>query len=262
MATATIDPHKLGYLPYGAGAFICRDHRAMSLLAIDADYAFRRATAADYLTRYGQLGRYIVEGSKPGAMAAAVYVTRRVLPLDYANSGRLAAQTLHAVEAFIARADRFAKEYAHLVHACVPFAPDTNLVCLALNPCRNTSVAAMNDFVRRLQDELRIDPHVPVQFHEFFASSTTLDPEALGREGTLRLMKQLHLPALAHPAQSEPGPLLILRHTIMNPFLLDAENGISYIDRYFEFLSRRVAALVDTCCEGLGQMRSAATGHP
>jgi glutamate/tyrosine decarboxylase-like PLP-dependent enzyme len=259
--SVTIDPHKLGYLPYGAGAFVCRDHRAMSLLSIDADYAFKRANAADWLSRYGQLGRYIIEGSRPGAMAAAVYVTHRVLPLDHANFGRLPAQTLHAVEAFVARADQFAKEYAHAVHVCVPFEPDTNLVCLAMNPCGNMSIAAMNGFVRRLHDELRIDPQVPVQFHEFFASATTLRPDALGREGTRRLSRQLHLPALARPAQSEPEPLLILRHTIMNPFLLDAENGISYIDRYFEFLSRRVAALVDTSCEGLGQMRSVAAGH-
>lgn len=34
----------------------------------------------------------------------------------------------------------------------------------------------------------------------------------------------------------------VLRHTIMNPFLLDAHNGVSYIDMYFEFLERRIAA--------------------
>ena len=39
----TVDPHKLGYLPYGAGAFVCRDHRAMALLAEDADYVFHDA---------------------------------------------------------------------------------------------------------------------------------------------------------------------------------------------------------------------------
>src|SRR5690606_11856806 len=36
--SATIDPHKLGYLPFGAGAFVCRDHRATALLAERADY--------------------------------------------------------------------------------------------------------------------------------------------------------------------------------------------------------------------------------
>jgi hypothetical protein len=32
----------------------------------------------------------------------------------------------------------------------------------------------------------------------------------------------------------------------MNPFLLDHENGISYIDRYFDFLARRVRSLLAT----------------
>jgi hypothetical protein len=38
--------------------------------------------------------------------------------------------------------------------------------------------------------------------------------------------------------------LVILRHTLMNPYLIDRENDISYIDLYFEHLERRVRALV------------------
>src|SRR3546814_6403364 len=42
--SVTVDPHKLGYLPYGAGAFICRDHHPVALLPEPADYVFH-ATA-------------------------------------------------------------------------------------------------------------------------------------------------------------------------------------------------------------------------
>ncbi|TXH77615.1 MAG: pyridoxal-dependent decarboxylase, partial [Lysobacteraceae bacterium] len=80
--SATIDPHKLGFLPYGAGAFVCRDQRAVELLSEAADYVFTDADDDDFFVRHRQLGRYIPEGSKPGANAAAVYVTHRVLPLD------------------------------------------------------------------------------------------------------------------------------------------------------------------------------------
>lgn len=241
--SVTIDPHKLGYLPYGAGAFICRDHRAMSLLAVEADYVFTSAVADDYTRRYRQLGRYIPEGSKPGTMAAAVYVTHRVLPLDHAHFGRLVAQTLRAVEVFVDRAERFRMECSHVVHACIPFRPDSNLVCIALNPRGNTTLAAMNDFVRQLHDELRIDPGQPLQLREFFGSTTTLRTDILGHAATLQLLQELELPEnLAEPSAGTQK-LLMLRHTIMNPFLLDEENGISYIDRYFDFLTRRVAAL-------------------
>ena len=239
--SVTVDPHKLGYLPYGSGAFVCRDHRAMALLAERADYVFHAATPAGYLARYRSLGQFIPEGSKSGAAAAAVYVTHRVLPLDHAHFGALPRATVRAAEIFHARAQRFALELADCVHALVPFAPDSNLVCLALNPCGNTSVAAANAFVRDLHDTLRCDPHQPLQTREFFGSVTSLRPDMLGPAQTSRIFTALGL----DPASLDPDEdrLLILRHTLMNPYLLDHENGISYIDRYFDFLGRRMRTL-------------------
>jgi glutamate/tyrosine decarboxylase-like PLP-dependent enzyme len=240
--SVTVDPHKLGYLPYGSGAFICRDHRAMALLAERADYVFHGGTPADYLARYRSLGQFIPEGSKSGAAAAAVYVTHKVLPLDHAHFGILPRATVKAAEAFHARAQRFALELADCVRAQVPFAPDSNLVCLALNPCGNTSVAAANAFVRTLHDELRCDPRQPLQTKEFFGSITSLRPDLLGPAQTTRIAGALGLDPASFVADDDR--LLILRHTLMNPFLIDHENGISYIDRYFDFLARRVRSLI------------------
>ena len=239
----TVDPHKLGYLPFGAGAFVCRDHRAMALLAEQADYVFDSGDGAGhYMARFRQLGQFIPEGSKPGAAAAAVYVTHRVLPLDHANFGRLPAQTIHAAEAFHARARGFVAEIADVASACVPFMPDSNLVCLALNPAGNRDVAHANAFVRALYEELRCDPARPLQLKEFFGSITTLRPEALGAAEMQRIAAGL---GLDPPAPDDAADrLVILRHTLMNPYLLDAENGISYIDRYFDFLAGRVRALL------------------
>jgi hypothetical protein len=97
----------------------------------------------------------------------------------------------------------------------VPFAPDSNLVCLAINPRGNTSIAAMNDFVRQLHEQMKIDPNAPLQLREFFGSTTTLRVEALGRDGSLRLLQRLHLPPVMNALESERESLLILRHTIM-----------------------------------------------
>jgi glutamate/tyrosine decarboxylase-like PLP-dependent enzyme len=238
----TVDPHKLGYLPYGTGAFICRDHRATALLAERADYVFHGKAPTDYLARYRSLGQFVPEGSKSGAAAAAVYVTHKVLPLDHAHFGRLSAQTVRAAEAFHARARLFAQGYAGAVHALVPFAPDSNLVCLALNPHGNRDVAAANAFVRALHDSLRCDVRQPVQTREFFGSVTSLRPDLLGAEETARILGALGLDPDTF-GDGDDDRLLILRHTLMNPYLIDRENGISYIDRYFEFLGRRVREL-------------------
>ena len=242
--SVTVDPHKLGYIPYGAGAFVCRDQRAMALLAEDADYVFADDGGEDFFQRYRHLGRYVPEGSKPGTAAASVYVTHRVLPLDAAHFGRLQAQTIRNREAFVAATRHFAEAMTGRLRCTIPFPPDSNLVCLALNPAGNRRVAGMNDFLRRVLTELRADGRSPLQAHEFFGSSTTLRPEALGPADTLRVLAELGLDADSLGEAEDSDRLLILRHTLMNPFVLDEENGISYIERYFEFLEGLVGRLL------------------
>lgn len=241
--SVTVDPHKLGYLPYGAGAFICRDHRAIGLLSEEADYVFHGSAKQDYMSRYRGLGQFIPEGSKSGAAVAGVYVTHKVLPLDHAHFGKLPAQTIHFTEIFHARALQFAHEMRDVVHAVVPFAPDSNLLCFALNPVGNHRVAQSNAFVSQLHDELRSDPSQPLQNKQFFGSATTLRPDVLGETETQRILNALGLdPATLHEDGGEK--LMILRHTLMNPYLIDHTNGISYIDLYFEHLASRIRSLL------------------
>nr|WP_275672416.1 pyridoxal-dependent decarboxylase [Thermomonas alba] len=241
--SATVDPHKLGYLPYGSGAFVCRDHRATALLSEEADYVFHDKPSQDYMARYRGLGRFILEGSKSGAAAAGVYVAQRVLPLDHTHFGRLTAQTVHAAESFYDRAMRFAEDMQSRVHAVIPFQPDSNLVCLALNPAGNRDVAHANAFLRRLYEQLRCDVNRPLQDKQFFGSITTLRPDALGETETRRILDVLGLD-LASLGRDGNDRLLILRHTLMNPYLIDHENGISYIDLYFDYLGSSIRAML------------------
>lgn len=238
----TIDPHKLGYLPYGAGAFLCRDQRAIDVLAEEADYVFSSGTEGDFFQRHRSLGRYIPEGSKSGAHAAAVYVTHRVMPLEATHFGRLQALGVAATEAFLARAEAFCRRIAPTVTACVPFAPDSNLVCLAFNPVGNRDLATANAFVRRLQQALSADASRPLQLAEYFGSATTLKPEAMGATDTRRILEALQLPvdAFAPPGAQGADRLIILRHTLMNPFLLDESGQSPMLDGYFAYLERLI----------------------
>ena len=239
----TIDPHKMGYLPFGAGAFVCRDHRAMTLLAERADYVFHAETPKNYMARYRSLGQFIVEGSKSGAAAAAAYVTHKVLPLDHRHFGRISRQTVRAAERFVDAAQQFAAEMSDHVRVLLPFTIDTNLVGIALNPCGNTSVAAANGYVRALHDVLRIDPAHPLQDKEFFGSMTSLRPPMLGQTETLRIFNALGLDPASIGDGQDSDNLLVLRHTLMNPYVIDHENDINYIDLYFRFLARHLRSL-------------------
>jgi len=244
--SVTVDPHKLGYIPYGAGAFICRDQRGMELLAEEADYVFSVNDNDDYFKRYRQLGRYIPEGSKSGAIAAAVYVTHSVMPLDHKHFGKLPRESVLAAEVFRQAIEDFSRRVSHRLTCYVPFEPDTNLVCLALNPVGNRDIATMNHFVRRLHDILRCDPGVPLQRREYFGSITTLRPNTMGPEDSQRIYAALGLELIADDRGNMPEEsLVILRHTLMNPFLIDSENDVSYIEGYFDFLERNIDALLD-----------------
>ena len=94
--SVTIDPHKLGYVPYPAGAFLLRDRRARELVAIDPPYLVPAGTAdgGSAADRDLFLGRFILEGSKPGAAAAAVWLSHKVLPLDERGYGYLIERTV------------------------------------------------------------------------------------------------------------------------------------------------------------------------
>ncbi len=68
-------------------------------------------------------------------------------------------------------------------------------------------------------------------------------PEVLGAAETTRILAGVALDAGTLERDGDDDRLLILRHALMNPYLIDHENDISYIDRYFEFLGRRVRVL-------------------
>ncbi len=132
----------------------------------------------------------------------------------------------------------------------MPFQPDSNLVCLALNPRGNGRIAAANAFVRGLHDDMRADPRHALQLKQFFGSMTTLRAEALGEVEMRRICDALGLDSATLDGEEGNDRIVILRHTLMNPYLIDHENGISYIDLYFEYLQERVRQRLGTIRPG------------
>ena len=252
--SVTIDPHKLGFLPYAAGAFVARDREVVDFITQQAAYVFDLGDVEDEVSREDQLrnlGQYILEGSKPGAAAASVAVAHEVLPLHSEGLGRILRHTIRACEYFYESAREAAERLDDRVRLIVPFEPDSNLVCLALNRNGNTSLARMNRFARRVFDRLKVDPTRPVQDVRFIGSYTSLRREG-GEDGQCgRILRELGIdPAtfVAVPArpEEEADHIFILRHTLMNPFLMDGPGGRSYIDMYWDFLEEAIdAALLE-----------------
>src|SRR5688500_9447580 len=137
--SVTLDPHKLGYVPYPAGAFLLRDRRGRDLVAVGPPY-LSPATAApadDELF----LGKYIFEGSKPGASAASVWLSHKVLPLDERGYGYLIERT--AVGARRLR-DALAAAEVGAFRVLVLPEPDINIVCFVVHGGGARSLAELN----------------------------------------------------------------------------------------------------------------------
>lgn len=242
--SVTVDPHKLGYLPFGTGAVVYRDSESVGFIAQDAPYVFditEDGGTEDYFSRFRNLGRFIFEGSKPGASAAAAYVTHRILPLDVNNFGRLPEQTIQSTEYFYDRIAKTAESLEGKARLIVPFDPDTNLICLAVNPEGNTSLAKMNAFSREVFGHIKVDPGQPVQNKKFFGSQTSLDLRQLSETEWQDILTKLGIdPATAVHDIDDPkiqaGSMFVLRHTLMNPWLRDELNDINYVDRYCAYL--------------------------
>ena len=240
----TVDPHKLGYLPYPAGAYVCRDRDMLVFVDHSAAYVFGEGDDGeiDGTKLRAHLGRYVLEGSKPGSSAAAAWLAHRVLPLHADGFGRVLLQTIQSCEVFWDRLRALAPQWADRVHVEIPFEPDSNLVCLALNPTGTTSAAQANAFVRRLYARMRVDPGAAIQRAPFIGSSTSLYAAKLPDARRDELCTQLRLDPttlVADPETPEQTDhLVLLRHTLMNPWLLFEEDGVHYIDRYLAQLDR------------------------
>ncbi|HJP84688.1 MAG TPA: pyridoxal-dependent decarboxylase [Gemmatimonadaceae bacterium] len=204
----SIDPHKLGYVPYPAGAFLLRDRRARELVATDPPYlAPSSAQASDVPF----LGRFIFEGSKPGASAAAVWLNHQTLPLDNTAHGRLIASTISA-------AHRLHRELG--ASTLEPFdaitlpAPDLNIVCFLIAHPSLGSVEELNALNELIFGELSpADGKRP----EYVISRTRLTSPAY--DGAVRpLLKQIGVGASQYWDVDGAKGIVILRATVMNPF--------------------------------------------
>ncbi|HEX3125533.1 MAG TPA: pyridoxal-dependent decarboxylase [Rhodanobacteraceae bacterium] len=248
--SVTVDPHKLGYLPYGAGGFVGRDRRMTQFVGQRPVYIYDHADGHADAGRLAQLGDYILEGSKAGAAAAAVYVSHQVLPLDAEHFGRVCGHTIRATEYLFERLREMAKRLSASCKIVMPVEPDTNLVCIAVNPAGNNSLARMNRFGRALFRHFALDPANP-QACEFIGSHTSLLRKNLSPIAARKLARRLGFDpnsfvAAVHDPNDEADHVFLLRHTLMNPWLSDDSEGDGFVDRYCEFLERSIAQTLET----------------
>jgi tyrosine decarboxylase / aspartate 1-decarboxylase len=177
-----IDPHKHGLQPYGCGCVLFRDPDVGRLYKHDSPYTYFSSAEL-------HLGEISLECSRPGAAAAALWATQRLLPLEKGGEfgrglerGRKAALALHDK----LRAD------ARFVTA---FEPELDIVVFAP---RVASVSEASVLSRKIFEEAaKRDLHLavtelPIQFWEENLGAMKRDRETITCLRSV-LMKPEHL---------------------------------------------------------------------
>src|SRR5712691_8926246 len=164
-----IDPHKHGLQPYGCGCVLFRDPGVGRLYKHDSPYTYFSSAEL-------HLGEISLECSRPGAAAAALWATQRLLPLK--KGGEFAGGLERGRKAALAF---FGKLRAD-VRFVTAFSPELDIVVFAP---KATSVSGASVLSRKIfEAAARRDLHLavaelPVRFWEENLGATKRDRETI-----------------------------------------------------------------------------------
>lgn len=223
-----MDPHKLGYVPYPAGAIIFRNGKIKDIISSKAHYVFH-----DDGHDESYIGRYILEGSKPGASASACWLAHRVVPLNSSGYGAIIGRSIKGARMLFDGLGRISKGLERSSILLVRLSwPDINIVCFLVNHKKNHSLVKMNNINNMIYNRLKFNPKLPIQDHNFIISKTelTYDKYKDVMDGYLReLGIAPSLFAERSDADDHADRVTILRCTVMNPWF---GSGSSKVGRY------------------------------
>lgn len=203
--SVTLDPHKLGYVPYSSGAFLTARERDYTCVRVLAPYL-------DYRSDHGRgdRGPYTLEGSRSAAGAVATWLTARAIGLDPDGYGLLLARTIRQkqkLEAWLT---------GNLSSARVFPACDTNLLCFCLaDP--DEAVSAINARTLRILDRLSGESR-------YYLTKTAF-PLQGSHAGVARSF------VAGWNGTVDEDQILVLRACLMNPFFDSAELDVDHIQR-------------------------------
>ncbi len=210
--SVTMDPHKLGYVPYSSGAIVVADGRDYFVGGVDAPYlAFEKGT---------DRGPETIEGSRSAAGAVATWLTAETIGLDADGYGRILARTIQARK----RVQEALEESGIGVRA---IDPSTNILAFCVAG-EGEAVSVVNRRSQRLYEAFS-----PEENGAFFVSRTTLrwqEYDALCD----RFVGQWG-------GKVDVEELTLIRLCVMNPFLDSRETEVDFASAFAKAVRRELS---------------------
>lgn len=232
----TVDPHKMGYVPYAAGGIAIREKRMRDVIGYFPVYVYDKRSGAP-----ATLTPYILEGSKAGATAAAVWTAHRVLPLNVSGYGKLIGRSIEAAQRFY----NFLKGLSFNINGTEvevnPLTdPDFNMVDWTFNIKGNKDLAKMNDLNLKFYQKASF-VGVPVYNNDFITSHTDFATDGYG-DSPVPYIESLGFSADDYHKETKVG---ILRACVLTPFLYDEDNFAAYAPKIKSAMEEKLTQILD-----------------
>lgn len=234
--SVTIDPHKMGYIPYSAGGVVIKDVRMRDMISYFATYVFKKGADIPAL-----LGAYILEGSKAGATAAAVWTAHRVLPLNVTGFGKLIGASIEGAFRFydfINGLEFKVGDKTIVMHALTH--PDFNMVDYVFNEKGNTDLKVMNDLNDAFYSYASYDKGGTYD-NEFITSHTDFAVPDYG-DSPLDFVKSL---GFSLEEWDKEQKVTILRASAMSPYVCEEEVFNDYSTKIQQAIQDKLEKIFD-----------------
>ncbi|MBT8400799.1 MAG: hypothetical protein KJO98_10000 [Rhodothermia bacterium] len=213
-----VDPHKLGYVPYPAGAVCFKSNLVRPIMRQHAPYVEDAPEGPREEATSEAIGVYILEGSKPGAAAASVWLAHKTIPLETGGHGKLVRETIRNAAQLYALVTKWPElTGSKPVHAVPLCPPESNIVCFAFRPSfDDPALTDLNRLNRSLYEQFSIPEKRRVHVYEqrFFLSRTVLYSGQYSAASVEDFLTRLGVSADDYDREG----VFLLRSTLMNPW--------------------------------------------
>ncbi|GAB6092257.1 tyrosine decarboxylase [Furfurilactobacillus curtus] len=232
----TIDPHKMGYVPYAAGGIAIKDIRMRDTISYFATYVFEKGADIPAL-----LGAYILEGSKAGATAAAVWAAHHVLPLNVSGYGKLIGASMEGARRyydFLGQLEFKVGQHTIQVHPLTD--PDFNMVDYVITEKGNTNLDEINQLNHDLYDQAS---YVKGSLYgkEYIVSHTDFSQADYG-DSPLHFVQSL---GISEAEWQRVQKVTIIRASVMTPYMNRAENFAYFAPKIKAAIQQDLAAIFE-----------------
>ena len=213
--SVTLDPHKLGYVPYACGAFLASDEENYVVAAFEAKYLQSLSGGSEKWMK-------TIEGSRSAAGATATWMTAKTVGLNGQGYGKILARSIRNKMILDQKLATEIPEIYVLDQAQV------NLSALLVRGTARTMSEA-NDQTKKLI--LAIEDE-----GQFIVSSTVLKSGSY-KELIKSIAEKLDL-------RLDTDEVQLLRMTLMNPFFQTKETQVNFLDAFVKHVQLLTSKII------------------